>query len=77
MASHLRAGAVQLNSNDNKDRNLEVAGSLVRGAAKAGAELIVLPEKFNLLGATEQMLEGAEPLAGETLRWASALARFL
>jgi deaminated glutathione amidase len=70
----VRAGAVQLNSNEDKDRNLEVADSLVRAAAADGAELIVLPEKFNLLGAAEDMLEGAEPLDGETLRWASSLA---
>ena len=73
----MRAGAVQLNSNENKDHNLDVAASFVRAAAKAGAELIVLPEKFNLLGTTEQMIEGAEPLDGDTLRWASSLAREL
>jgi predicted amidohydrolase len=70
----LRAGAVQLNSNENKERNLDVAGSLVRAAAGAGAELTVLPEKFNILGSTEQMSAGAETLEGDTMRWVSALA---
>jgi predicted amidohydrolase len=65
---------VQLNSNEDKERNLEVAGTLVRGAAKDGAELIVLPEKFNVLGGVDQMSEGAEPLDGPTLRWARSLA---
>jgi deaminated glutathione amidase len=73
----MRAGVVQLNSNENKDRNLAIADSLVRGAAKNGAELIVLPEKFNVLGTVEQMMDGAESLDGPTLRWAAGLAREL
>ena len=73
----MRAGVVQLNSNENKDRNLAAADSLVRGAVAEGAELIVLPEKFNVLGTPEQMSEGAEPLEGPTLRWARGLAREL
>ena len=46
----MRAGAVQLNSTADKARNLEVAERLVRAAAADGAELVALPEKWNLLG---------------------------
>ena len=46
----VRAAAVQLNSTDDKDRNLGTADRLTRAAAADGAELIVLPEKFNVLG---------------------------
>ena len=73
----MRASAVQLNSNDDKARNLEIAERLVRRAADEGAELVVLPEKFNLIGSLEQLVAGAEPLDGPTLRWAGALAREL
>src|SRR3954451_16769831 len=72
--SAVRASAVQLNSNEDKARNLEIAERLVRRAAAEGAELIVLPEKFNVLGPPEQRVEGAEPLDGPTLRWAGGLA---
>ena len=70
----MRAAAVQLNSAEDKERNLEVAERLTRAAAWDGAELVVLPEKFNILGTHEHYRRGAEPLDGPTVRWASGLA---
>jgi deaminated glutathione amidase len=70
----VRAGAVQLNSTDQVDRNLETADRLVREAAGRGAEFVVLPEKWNLLGPGEQMAASAEPLGGPTVSWACQLA---
>ena len=73
----MRAAAVQLNSTEDKARNLEIAGRLVRRAASDGAELVVLPEKFNVLGSPEQLAAEAEPLDGPTVGWAGSLAREL
>ena len=73
----MRAAAVQLNSTGDKERNLATAESLIRGAAGAGAELLVLPEKFNVLGTAAEMRAGAEPLNGPTLRRMAGLAREL
>jgi len=73
----LRAAAVQLNSTNDKARNLEVAERLVRAAAADGAELVALPEKWNLLGGGEELLGGAEPLDGATLSAARGWAREL
>jgi deaminated glutathione amidase len=70
----VRAAAVQLNSNEDKARNVEIAEHLVRQAAREGAELVVLPEKFNIIGSPEQLFAGAEALDGPTLRWAGGLA---
>jgi predicted amidohydrolase len=70
----VRASAVQLNSNEDKARNVEIAERLVRRAAAEGAELAVLPEKFNIIGSPEQLFAGAESLDGPTLRWAGDLA---
>jgi predicted amidohydrolase len=73
----LRAAAVQLNSNGDKARNLAAAERLVRAAADDGAELVALPEKWNLLAGGEELLAGAEPLDGPSLgaarEWARAL----
>ncbi len=73
----MRAAAVQLNSTGDKDRNLEVAERLVGAAAADGAELIGLPEKWNLLAGGEELLAGAEPLDGPSLSLARGWARQL
>jgi deaminated glutathione amidase len=70
----LRAGAVQLNSTDDADRNLQTADRLVREAAARGAQLVVLPEKWNMLGPGEEMAANAQPLDGPSLSWACELA---
>jgi predicted amidohydrolase len=73
----VRAAAVQLHSTPDRDRNLAAADRLVRAAAAAGAELVLLPEKWPVLGTAEQVAESAEPLDGPTLAWARGLAREL
>jgi predicted amidohydrolase len=70
----VRAGAVQLNSTDDLDHNLATADRLVREAASKGAELVVLPEKWSVLGTAEQMAAGAQPLDGTCIAWARAVA---
>jgi len=73
----MRAAVVQMNSTAEVSRNLEVAERLVRVAARDGADLVVLPEKWNLLGAGEDLRAGAEPLDGPSIsaacRWAGEL----
>jgi len=73
----LRAAAVQLNSQADKDRNLEVAERLVRDAAADGADLIALPEKWNVLGPAEVLIDGGEPLDGPTISACRSWAREL
>ena len=71
------AAAIQLSSKPERDRNLDVAEHLVRDAAAAGADLIVLPEKWPVLGTPEETAAAAEPLDGPTAAWAARLAREL
>ena len=73
----MRVAAVQLNSNGEKDRNLAAAERQVRAAAADGAELIALPEKWNLLAGGEELAAGAEPLDGPSLGAARDWAREL
>jgi deaminated glutathione amidase len=73
----MRAGAIQVNSTDDSDRNLATADRLVRDAAARGAELVVLPEKWTVLGTTEQLAAGAQPLDGVAVSWARSIAKEL
>ena len=77
MKDALRAAVVQLNSTNDKARNLDAAERLVRAAAADGAELVALPEKWNLLAGGEELLAGAEPLDGPSLTAARGWAREL
>jgi deaminated glutathione amidase len=70
----VRAGAVQLNSTDDTERNLQTADRLVREAAAAGAELVVLPEKWTALGGGEVLAAGAQALDGPAMTWAASIA---
>jgi deaminated glutathione amidase len=70
----LRAAAVQLNSTADRERNLATAERLVRAAAADGANLVALPEKWNLLAGGEELLAAAEPLEGPSLTAARAWA---
>jgi predicted amidohydrolase len=73
----MRAAAVQLNATEDTDRNLRTADRLVRDAAAQGAQLVVLPEKWSVLGSRAQLKAGAEGLDGRSIRWARDVAREL
>jgi deaminated glutathione amidase len=75
----VRVAAIQLNSNEDKQRNLATADRLTRAAAADGAQLILLPEKWTALGTHEHYMNAAEPLdhPGPALQWASSIAREL
>src|SRR5260370_1195207 len=68
----MKVAAVQLNSREDKEANLAVADRLTRAAAADGAELVVLPEKWTVLGSGEHLRAGAEPLDGPAIAWARA-----
>jgi len=73
----MRAAVVQINSGADRPRNIEAADALVKAAAAEGAELVVLPEKWSLLGDGRALAEGAEGLDGEAVTaargWATGL----
>ncbi|MFI4954981.1 MAG: carbon-nitrogen hydrolase family protein [Gammaproteobacteria bacterium] len=58
-----KIAAIQLNSTDKVTENLEQSAQLIRQAATQGAQLVVLPEMFAIMGHTpEDKLQVKEPL---------------
>ncbi len=64
MPDRLRVACVQLTSRADKAANLERTDRLVARAAAAGADLVVLPEKWNAIGDLETLHAAAEPIDG-------------
>jgi predicted amidohydrolase len=74
----MRAAAIQLNSSNDKASNLTRAAALVAAAAADGADLIALPEKWNLLGTGDEHAAAAERLDdGPSIEAARGWARDL
>jgi predicted amidohydrolase len=76
MADRIRVACVQLNASDRKADNLEKTEGLVARAASTGADIVVLPEKWNALGPPEVLRANAEPIdGGETVEAMRSWAR--
>jgi deaminated glutathione amidase len=68
VADPLRVACIQLNASESKADNIERAGLLIARAASTGADLIVLPEKWNGIGPPAFLRANAESLDdGETV----------
>ena len=61
-----RIGAIQMNTQGDKDANLATAGHLINEAAAQGADMVALPEMFNIYGTTEEIRGGRESFPGRT-----------
>jgi predicted amidohydrolase len=76
MPDRIRVACVQLTSRDDKAANLEAAERLVARAASTGADVVVLPEKWNAIGGVDVLHAAAESLdGGESVEAMAAWAR--
>lgn len=76
MSSKFRIAGLQMVSGPRPAENLAVAGKLVAEAAAAGAQLVLLPEYFPIIGATDdERLQVREPFgSGPIQDWLAATA---
>jgi deaminated glutathione amidase len=77
MPDRIRVACVQMTSRRDKPANLERAEALVARAASTGADIVVLPEKWNLIGSADDYRAAAEPLDGESVQAMAQWARSL
>jgi len=64
MPDRIRVACVQMTSRADKAANLETAEALVAQAAATGADVVVLPEKWDVIGDASLLHESAEPIDG-------------
>jgi predicted amidohydrolase len=64
MSDRVRVACVQMTSRNVKADNIEKADRLVARAASSGADVVCLPEKWNLIGSVDDLHANAEPLTG-------------
>jgi predicted amidohydrolase len=64
MPDRIRVACVQMTSRADKAANLATAERLVARAAATGADVVVLPEKWNAIGDAATLHAAAEPLDG-------------
>jgi predicted amidohydrolase len=76
MPERIRIACVQMTSRADKGANLEAAERLVAQAAATGADVVVLPEKWNAIGDAAVAHSAAEPLeTGESVAAMAEWAR--
>jgi predicted amidohydrolase len=64
MPDRIRVACVQMTSRSDKAANIEIAERLLARAAATGADVVVLPEKWNAIGDADALHAAAEPLEG-------------
>src|SRR5207302_6801256 len=64
MPERIRVACVQMTSRADKAANLQTAERLVSQAAATGADVVVLPEKWNAIGDAAVSPATAEPIEG-------------
>jgi predicted amidohydrolase len=70
-------GVVQIDTQQDKQANLEKIRKFVEGAAAKGADLVALPEYVNYIGDEKGEFENAEAVPGPTSEFFCALAKEL
>ena len=73
----MRAGAIQMTSGRDVERNLDAAATLIAAAVRERAELVVLPENFSFLGAedAERLAAAEQPGRGPAQDFLAAQSR--
>jgi deaminated glutathione amidase len=71
----IRVAAVQMCGGADKQANVARALALIERAANQGARLVVLPETWSYMGASEGVSEAAEPIPGPTIERLADAAR--